>query len=217
MTRTCRAAYTGTDGELKHVPIFLVFATGFRSGLAKIEARLRELTGNPNVNGLIIDPADLSCFRSAARVFSEAAEADRARSAFSEAGRVAIHDMAVERNWPPEKTNNRILGCGNAGGLTVFYYNVPTTTITALWSTSRSGEANWTALFPRRPRTIWSRQEMSFCRKPWGSTSPYQRSYYSVSGPSLQYRGGSASVRSEWRRPRSRRGRSLRPGPLRMR
>lgn len=47
-------------GKLKQVPIFLVFATGFRSGLAKIEARLRELTGNPNVNGLIIDPADLS-------------------------------------------------------------------------------------------------------------------------------------------------------------
>src|SRR5260370_26825749 len=91
----------------EQVPIFLVFATGFRSGLAKIEARLRELTGNPNVNGLIIGPADLSCFRSAARVFSEPAEADRARSAFREAGRVGIHDMAVERNWPPEK---RIIG-----------------------------------------------------------------------------------------------------------
>jgi hypothetical protein len=45
--------------RLKHVPIFLVFATGFRSGLAKIEVRLRELTGNRNVDGLIIDPADI--------------------------------------------------------------------------------------------------------------------------------------------------------------
>jgi hypothetical protein len=106
------------------------------------------------VNGIIIDPADLSCFRPAARVFNEPAEADRAKSAFDEAGRVAIHDMAGKRNWPPEKTDDRILGYGNAGGLTVFHYNVPTTTITALWSTSRSKEANWTALFPRRPRNL---------------------------------------------------------------
>jgi HD superfamily phosphohydrolase len=140
--------------KLKHVPIFLVFATGFRSGLEKIQQRLRELAGNPDVRGLIIDPADLSCFRPAARVFSEPAQADRARSAFMNAGKIAIHDMAVERNWPPEKTNDRILGYGNAGGLTVFYYNVPTTTVTALWSTSLSEKASWMALFPRRPRTV---------------------------------------------------------------
>jgi hypothetical protein len=140
--------------KLRHVPVFLVFATGFRSGLAKIESRLRELTDNPNVNGLIIDPADLSCFRPAARVFSEPTEAERAQSAFGETGRIAIHDMAVKRNWSLEKTNDRILGYGNAGGLTVFHYNVPTTTITALWSSSRSEEASWTALFPRRPRTV---------------------------------------------------------------
>jgi hypothetical protein len=135
--------------KLKHVPMFLVFATGFRSGLTKIEARLKELTGSLDINGLIIDPADLSCFRPAARVFREPAEADRAQSAFREAGRIAIHDMAVNRNWPSEKAEDRILGYGNAGGLTVFHYNVPTTTMTALWSTSRSKEASWTALFSK--------------------------------------------------------------------
>ena len=139
--------------KLKHIPIFLVFATGFRSGLEKIQTRLRELTGNLDVHGLIIDPADLGCFRPAARVFSDPAEAGRAESAFAKAGRRAIHDKAVEGAWTPEKTNDRILGYGNAGGLTVFHYNVPTTTLTALWSSSTSENASWTALFPRRPRT----------------------------------------------------------------
>lgn len=138
--------------KFQGVPIFLVFATGFRSGLAKVEARLRELTGNSSVSGVIIDPADLNCFRPAARVFSDPAEADRAESAFRDAGRVAIHDAAAERSWSPEKTKGRLLGYGNAGGLTVFYYNVPTTTVTALWSSSESQEAHWKALFPRRPR-----------------------------------------------------------------
>jgi hypothetical protein len=138
--------------KLKRVPILLVFATGFRSGLEKIEKRLRELAGNPNVHGLIIDPADLSCFRPAARVFSEPGDARRAEEAFKRAGVLALHDKVVERGWPPEKTSDRVLGYGNAGGLTVFHYNVPTTTVTALWSTSRSEETKWTALFPRRPR-----------------------------------------------------------------
>ena len=140
--------------KLKHVPLFLIFATGFRGGLASIEVRLRELTANPEVSGFIIDPADLSCFRPAARVFSEPSQAERAIAAFSSAGRRAIHDKALERNWPSEKTDDRILGYGNAGGLTVFHYNVPTTTLTALWGTSRSADATWTALFPRRSRTV---------------------------------------------------------------
>ncbi|MGO9262900.1 MAG: HD domain-containing protein [Bryobacteraceae bacterium] len=138
--------------KLKHVPIFLVFATGFRSGLAKIEQRLRELTRNPDVSGLIIDPADLNCFRPAARVFSDPDQAQRARATFANAGRIAIHDKAQEKQWSGEKIDDRILGYGNACGLTVFHYNVPTTTVTALWSTSRSEGARWTALFPRRPR-----------------------------------------------------------------
>ena len=138
--------------RLREVPIYLVFATGFRVGLARIVQRLQDLTGNPSVDGLIIDPADLSCFRPAARIFSDPAEAKRAETAFGRAGRLAIHDKALDKNWPASKINDRILGYGNAGGLTIFQYNVPTTTVTALWSSTRSDSSTWTALFPRRPR-----------------------------------------------------------------
>jgi hypothetical protein len=140
--------------KLRNIPIFLVFATGFRSGLTRISQRLTELTGNADIRGLIIDPGDLSCFRPAARVFGEPVQAARAEAAFANAGRIAIHDKAREKNWPLEKLDDRILGYGNSGGLTVFYYNVPTTTVTALWSTSHSEGATWTALFPRRPREV---------------------------------------------------------------
>ncbi len=138
--------------KLSQIPVLLVFATGFRSGLDKIIARAKALTQNPNIAGLIIDPGDLSCFRPASRVFTEPQEANRARDAFSRAGKIAIQQKALEKSWSPEKIADRILGYGNSGGLTVFYYNVPTTTITALWSTSRSRGGDWTALFPRRPR-----------------------------------------------------------------
>jgi len=138
--------------RLKESPIFLVFATGFRTGLDKVQARLRVLARNPNVQGIIIDPADISCFRPAARVFNEPGDASRAKLAFTRAGRLALHDKARKSHWSEEKTNDRILGYGNAGGLTVFNYNVPTTTLSALWSSSRSEQAKWTALFPRRPR-----------------------------------------------------------------
>ena len=144
----------GDIEKLKDIPIFLVFATGFREGLAKVEQRLREMTGNADVHGLIIDPADLNCFRPAARVFDEPGQAERARTAFAVTGRIAIHDKAVEKHWPAEKLDGRILGYGNAGGLTVFHYNVPTTTVTALWSSSNSEGAKWAALFPRRTREV---------------------------------------------------------------
>lgn len=138
--------------RLTAVPILLVFATGFRSGLEKIRRRLADLTKNPHIDGLIIDPADLSCFRSAARVFSEPRDAKRAEEAFARVGKTAISERALKRKWSEQKITDRILGYGNAGGLTVFHYNVPTTTLAALWSSSRSESANWTALFPRRPR-----------------------------------------------------------------
>jgi hypothetical protein len=140
--------------KLRNIPIFLVFATGFRTGLTRISERLTKLTGNADIRGLIIDPGDLSCFRPASRVFSDPGEAERAEVAFMKVGRIAIHDKALKKHWPPEKIGERILGYGNAGGLTVFHYNVPTTTVTALWSTSHSEGGKWAALFPRRPREI---------------------------------------------------------------
>lgn len=138
--------------RLSDVPIFLVFATGFRGGLEKIKERLSELTQNSNVSGMIIDPADLSCFRPASRVFDNPTERERAKAAFARVGRVSLHDTISKRNWSSDKIESRLLGYGNAGGLTIFHYNVPTTTVTAIWSSSRSAGATWNALFPRRPR-----------------------------------------------------------------
>jgi len=113
------AAALTTDGkeQLKQIPISSCSRQGFELAWEK---RLSRLTKHPDVTGLIIDPADLSCFRPAARVFSEPAEADRATSASREAGSRALHDMATERKWSTDKMNDRMLGYGNAGGLTVF-------------------------------------------------------------------------------------------------
>jgi HD superfamily phosphohydrolase len=53
-----------------------------------------------------------------------------------------------ERPWSREKLENRLLGYGNTGQLLVFYYNVPTVTLTGLWEVGDS----WQPLFPRRTK-----------------------------------------------------------------
>ena len=53
--------------------------------------------------------------------------------------------------WKREKVEDRLLGYGNTAQRLVFYYNVPTVTLTPLWL---AGEG-WKPLFRRRekPRT----------------------------------------------------------------
>lgn len=51
-----------------------------------------------------------------------------------------------ELPWSQEKLETRLLGYGNTGQLLVFYYNVPTVTLTCLWERAEG----WHPLFPRR-------------------------------------------------------------------
>jgi hypothetical protein len=133
--------------RLKSCDLVFLFATGRRTGLARLIAAARELLGHDRVSGDIVAPDDVNCFRAASRVFTDSTSIARARTAFESAGRIALSDKLEK--WGREKVESRILGYGNAGGLTVFYYNVPTTTVTALWKTNGQ---EWRSLFDRRPR-----------------------------------------------------------------
>lgn len=127
-----------------------LFVTGRRKGLEELLSTARDLCGHSSVEGHIIAPADLSCFQPAAGVFADTATAQKAREAFERAGRRALADK--RELWKQEKLEDRLLGYGNFGGLTVFYYNVPTATLTALWKSSPVSGSEWLGLFPRRPR-----------------------------------------------------------------
>jgi len=55
----------------------------------------------------------------------------------------------VSEPWTLEKLERRLLGYGNLAHLLVFFYNVPTVTLTALWAEGEE-PTQWRPLFPRR-------------------------------------------------------------------
>lgn len=125
--------------------VIFLFLTGWRSGLDLLLRQAPKLLRHKRATGHVIAPTDLSVFDPAALIFESRQRADAARIAFEAAGIKAIDDK--RRRWGPTKSADRILGYGNRGGVTVFYYNVPTTTVTALWKGCKD---TWAPLFPRR-------------------------------------------------------------------
>ena len=135
---------------LRTSPIKFLFITGQRRGLSGLVEFAKQKLGNQNIEGHVIYPQDGSCFFPTAGLFDSRASAEKARKVFERAGRLAIADKRSD--WGQDKTENRLLGYGNIGGLTVFYYNAPASTLTALWKSCSQTESSWTALFPRRTR-----------------------------------------------------------------
>lgn len=135
---------------LQSCPVGVVFVTGSRSGLNQVRRVITELVKPPSMEAWIVSPSELSCFQPAAGVFRTQDDARAAEAAFRRTGRLALGDAKL--TWPPERLDNSLLGYGNAGQLTVFDYNTPVTTLTALWSRCTDADSLWTPLFPRRKR-----------------------------------------------------------------
>jgi hypothetical protein len=53
-----------------------------------------------------------------------------------------------DKNWPNSTIYNRLLGYGNLGKLTVFYYNVPKSLIPVFWKFGYYNNKPWIPLFP---------------------------------------------------------------------
>jgi HD superfamily phosphohydrolase len=70
---------------------------------------------------------------------------DKAREIF------APRQFRSHKPWSPEKIENRLLGFDNACQRIVFFYNVPTVTLTALWEQADDPQV-WTPLFRRRTK-----------------------------------------------------------------
>lgn len=79
-------------------------------------------------------------------------ERDDLRSFFVARSREILKDRTERPDapWSVDKLEQRVLGYGNTAKLLVFFYNVPTVTLTPLWA---SGEhSGWQPLFPRRTK-----------------------------------------------------------------
>jgi hypothetical protein len=53
-----------------------------------------------------------------------------------------------DKNWVKEKLYHRLLGYGNLGKLTVFYYNVPKSFVPVFWKYGKYSGKPWIPLFP---------------------------------------------------------------------
>lgn len=135
---------------LRNTRIKFLFATGRRSGLRALITSAKSLLKNSEIEGYVIVPEEMSCFQSSSGVFGAKSDTERAKEVFRAVGERALSDR--RNGWPKRKFEDRLLGYGNSGGLNVFYYNVPTTTVTALWKSSNEAGASWMGLFPRRRR-----------------------------------------------------------------
>lgn len=138
--------------RFRNAPIHLVFALGRRSGLLNTKAFIEK---HALKNVQVTDPTEIvpdndSVFSGTA-VLPDPAERAGLRKFLERAAR-SVHEPDVLRPlkpWSAKTVEERLLGYGNTAQLLVFYYNVPTVTLTALWKGVPGG---WEPLFPRRPK-----------------------------------------------------------------
>lgn len=118
------------------------WVVGFVDGMATLGAFL-SMHGFSSVAmdaGIVTREKD-SCFGGAAGVFASEEEAAWAKTVFTQLG-VSLSGGQV----------GRALGYGNSAKLLVFFYNVPTCTVTALWKQGSYGGRPFVPLFPRREK-----------------------------------------------------------------
>jgi hypothetical protein len=133
---------------LRKSNVTFMFITGHRDGAQHVVEEARVLLNHSNVSSRVIVPSEFGCFQPAAKVFVDPEGARRAESIFSEKGTRALQDKKPA--WTDEKIASRALGYGGKAGLIVFYYNVPSMTLTALWKECGLTDHRWMGLFIRR-------------------------------------------------------------------
>lgn len=71
-----------------------------------------------------------------------------AEALFKEIGEAILEVRATEKKWPPGRKEESALGFGNDQRLVIYQYNVPKSTLTALWEDGMYDGREWHPLFP---------------------------------------------------------------------
>jgi hypothetical protein len=138
--------------------IVVTFALARRSGLAKLRT-LGKRHGLPNLTTLKpseVIPEASSLLESDAIIRDKDERKELKRFLQRETRKMLDCKLArPDDRWTNEKLEDRLLGYGNGAHLLVFFYNVPTVTLTALWAPEEASGAPdilWKPLFRRRPK-----------------------------------------------------------------
>jgi HD superfamily phosphohydrolase len=139
--------------------ITFLYITGRRTGAARVVDTMKSLVKHDRVTAHVVSPAEIGCFQAGARVFTERVEAVAAEAVFRSKGRRALHDKLDGKKWTESTIDAAALGYGGLAGLTVFSYNTPAATLTALWKDCVAEGHRWHALFHRRTAATVPRQD----------------------------------------------------------
>jgi len=126
------------------------FAMARKIGVEALRSRLPVL-GLKNAG--VLDPYesvrnDQGLFARTNAPFLTAQERTEFEQYCTQKARSVLAGKAAASQWSQQKLEERLLGYGNEAHLFAFYYNVPTVSMTLLWS----GGEDWIPLFPRRQK-----------------------------------------------------------------
>jgi hypothetical protein len=134
--------------ELKGRRLGFAFVFGTTAGKDKLTGEL----GNSGINATVHvhqNEAVLPrAFSGASVQYTSQGAADRFKARCELIGRHLLESQQVSA----EKIDDRVLGYGNNAYLVAFPYNVPTATLTLLWSEGKVDEIDWMPLLPRRKK-----------------------------------------------------------------
>lgn len=136
------------DAFLKR-PIRLCFAIACDKGIRNLEKHLEEFGFKDIV--VSFSRMEIESVKPFERSMSEIWDTDedrvKAKDLFSRIGRELLSDIAVAKGWPSGRDAVSSLGFGNDQRLIVYQYNVPKSTITALWKAGEFKGERWEPLF----------------------------------------------------------------------
>lgn len=136
---------------IRQRPVKIAFALGRPSGVDAVR-RYVEASGLENVE--VLDPVesvpDADGFLDDGSVLSDPDRRARLKAFLQDKARQVLTHRLQDGDWHEDKLEDRLLGYGNLQHRIVFFYNVPSVTLTLLWYDRQPD--HWRPLFPRRTK-----------------------------------------------------------------
>lgn len=138
--------------RLKKFKLSLFTFVGFEEGKTDFVNKLRELKLDmAEPYSFLKQEEGVGCFHPTSDIFESSKDREACKLICSEIGYQLFADKT---DWSDGLKRERSLGYGNSQKMTVFFYNVPTSTLPILWKRGTYNNKKWEPLFPRREKNI---------------------------------------------------------------
>ena len=131
--------------KLRGIPIYVCYAIRLTQNC---ETKIQQIKDDFKVKLTVTHGVydDYNYLDYSSNLFDSKADSDFAKKMIE---KISI-PLYNDKKWEPDVLYNRLLGYGNLGKLTVFYYNVPKSLIPVFWKSGNIQGIPWIPLFPER-------------------------------------------------------------------